>query len=127
MRIDLSRVDEKTPFNVLVTDALQKNSPSFWLHPDAAFNPKTKAYAKGFVFTDKKIALNMTVRFILCQLQCWPEMQKEYSEHFKKILGEQNGRHETKHADDRSKKRIVASQNEKPPARTRKKAKKRSS
>lgn len=80
MKINFSAVDNKTPFKCIIMTSPWNNKPAFWVNTELAFNPKSKAAAEGFVFTDKEVSLELTCRFIAQQCGVWPELAEKYKE-----------------------------------------------
>lgn len=80
MKIEFSSVCNKTPFKYMVMNSPWTNKPAFWVNPNLAYNPKSKATATGLVFTDKEVVLELTCRFIAQQCHAWPGLAEKYKE-----------------------------------------------
>lgn len=91
MKINFERIDNKTPFRVAFTDMFtSQKDPSFWVNCDAAFNPKTKAAAKGFVFTDKEAAIEIVCRLIAHIIGRWPDTFTVFYKHISSYESQSN-------------------------------------
>lgn len=74
MKFNLTRIDNKTPFKVTVTDALQPDPrPTLIMWPTQGYNPKSRAAGDGFVFHEKNVAIEIALRLVAQILATWPE------------------------------------------------------